>query len=128
MKKLFVLLILLFVFAAGAKIKAQETEKQLKFKKGESTALVAGSLMNGEEISYILKAGKDQKLVVTVSSTGNNAVFRIKDRSSRYYLDGATELDDAVSWKGSLPSEGEYKIIVGGISGNTDFTLRVFIE
>ena len=128
MKNLFVLLILLLVFAAGAKINAQDTEKQLKFKKSESSALVAGSLLKGEEISYIIKAAKDQKMTVTISSTGNNAIFRIKDRSSRYYLDGATELDDAVTWKGSLPSEGEYKIIVGGISGNTDYTLHVFIE
>ena len=128
MIKSIVFLMLLMCFASGGDLFPQEIEKQIKFKKGESSAVIAGSLQLGEEISYILKANKDQKMVVTISSTEDNAVFRIKDRSSRYYLDGATELDDAVSWKGSLPSDGEYKIVVGGITGNADYTLKVFIE
>lgn len=128
MKKLIVLLILLFIFTAGTMISAQETEKLLKIKKGDSSALVTGSLVRGEETSYILIANKHQTMTVTISSSEENAVFRIKDRSSRYYLDGAGEIDEAVKWKGPLPSDGEYKIIVGGKRGNTDYTLQVFIE
>lgn len=128
MKKLNVLTALVFIIVLIINTGAQETEKTLKFKKGESSAVVAGSLLRGEEISYILKANKDQNMVVTISSTENNAVFRIKDRTSRYYLDGAGEIDDAIKWQGSLPSDGEYKIIIGGTRGNTEYTLQVFIE
>jgi hypothetical protein len=67
-------------------------------------------------------------MVVVITSTEDNAVFRIKDRSSRYYLDGAGEIDDAKNWEGILPSSGEYKIIVGGTRGNAEYTLKVFIE
>lgn len=128
MKKLNVLTALVFIIVLIINTGAQETEKTLKFKKGESSAVVAGSLLRGEEVSYILKANKDQNMVVTISSTENNAVFRIKDRTSRYYLDGAGEIDDAIKWQGSLPSDGEYKIIIGGTRGNTEYTLQVFIE
>lgn len=128
MKKLNVLTALVFIIVLIINTGAQETEKTLKFKKGESSAVVAGSLLRGEEISYILKANKDQNMVVTISSTENNAVFRIKDRTSRYYLDGAGEIDDAIKWQGSLPSDGEYKIIIGGTRGNAEYTLNVYIE
>lgn len=128
MKKLNVLTALVFIIVLIINTGAQDIEKTLKFKKGESSAVVAGSLLRGEEVSYILKANKDQNMVVTISSTENNAVFRIKDRTSRYYLDGAGEIDDAVKWQGSLPSDGEYKIIIGGTRGNTEYTLNVYIE
>jgi len=128
MKKLNVLTALVFIIVLIINTGAQETEKTLKFKKGESSAVVAGSLLRGEEVSYILKANKDQNMVVTISSTENNAVFRIKDRTSRYYLDGAGEIDDAIKWQGSLPSDGEYKIIIGGTKGNAEYTLNVYIE
>lgn len=128
MKKLNTLLVLLMIFAAAGINSQVNDDKRIKFKKGESSATVAGSVIRGEEDSYILNASKNQKMIVTLSSTEDNAVFRIKDRSSRYYLDGAGEIDDAKKWEGTLPSDGEYKIIIGGTRGNTEYTLMVFIE
>lgn len=128
MKKLNILLVLLMIFAAAGINSQVNDDKRIKFKKGESSATVAGSVIRGEEDSYILNASKNQKMIVTLSSTEDNAVFRIKDRSSRYYLDGAGEIDDAKKWEGTLPSDGEYKIIIGGTRGNTEYTLMVFIE
>lgn len=128
MKKLNILLVLLMIFAAAGINSQVNDDKRIKFKKGESSATVAGSVIRGEEDSYILNASKNQKMIVTLSSTEDNAVFRIKDRSSRYYLDGAGEIDDAKKWEGTLPSDGEYKIIIGGTRGNTEYILMVFIE
>ena len=129
MKNLNVLLVLLMIFAA-ASVNSQVSNngKLIKFKKGESSATIAGSVIRGEENSYVLNANKNQKMVVTISSTEDNAVFRIKDRSSRYYLDGAGEIDDAMKWEGTLPSDGEYKIIIGGTRGNAEYTLTVSIQ
>ncbi|HMQ78372.1 MAG TPA: hypothetical protein PKE39_13265 [Ignavibacteria bacterium] len=129
MKKPNVLLVLLMIFAAaGVYSQVSNNDKHIKFKKGESSATVAGSVVRGEEKTYVLEANKNQKMTVTLFSTEDNAVFRIKDRSSRYYLDGAGEIDDARKWEGTLPSDGEYKIIIGGTRGNTEYTLQVFIE
>ncbi len=128
MKKLNILLVLLMIFAAAGINSQVNDDKRIKFQKGESSATVAGSVIRGEENSYVLNAGKNQKMVVVITSTEDNAVFRIKDRSSRYYLDGAGEIDDAKNWEGLLPSSGEYRIIVGGTRGNAEYTLKVFIE
>jgi len=67
-------------------------------------------------------------MIVTIMSIEDNAVFRIVDRETGYYLDGAGELDDSKRWEGSLPSKGDYEIIVGGTWGNAEYTLKVFIE
>ena len=129
MKNLNVLLVLLMIFVlASVNSQVNNNDKQIKFKKGESSATIAGSVIRGEENSYVLNANKNQKMVVTISSTEDNAVFRIKDRSSRYYLDGAGEIDDAMKWEGTLPSDGEYKIIIGGTRGNAEYTLTVSIQ
>ena len=129
MKNLNVLLVLIMIFAeASVNSQVSNNDKQIKFKKGESSATIAGSVIRGEENSYVLNANKNQKMVVTISSTEDNAVFRIKDRSSRYYLDGAGEIDDAMKWEGTLPSDGEYKIIIGGTRGNAEYTLTVSIQ
>ena len=128
MKKLNVLLVLLMIFAAAGINSQVNDDKRIKFKKGESSATIAGSVIRGEETSYVLNANRNQKMVVMISSTEDNAVFRIKDRSSRYYLDGAGEIDDAKKWEGTLPSDGEYKIIIGGTRGNAEYTLTISIE
>ena len=129
MKKLNILLVLLFLFAAASSVNSQViNDMPIKFKKGENSATISGSVIRGEENSYVLTAKKNQKMVVTISSTEDNAVFRIKDRSSRYYLDGAGEIDDAKQWEGTLPSKGDYEIIVGGTRGNAEYTLKVFID
>jgi hypothetical protein len=128
MKKLNVLLVLLMIFAAAGINSQVNDDKRIKFKKGESSATIAGSVIRGEETSYVLNANRNQKMIVMISSTEDNAVFRIKDRSSRYYLDGAGEIDDAKKWEGTLPSDGEYKIIIGGTRGNAEYTLTISIE
>jgi len=107
---------------------AQVTNKRIKFSKGESSATVEGAVIRGEEDSYLVGAKKNQLMVVTIMSLEDNTVFRIIDRTTGYYLDGAGEFDDAKRWEGSLPSGGDYKIIVGGTRGNAEYTLKVFIE
>ncbi len=128
MKKINILLILFFIFASAVSVDAQVTDKRIKFKKGESSATVEGSVIRGDRDTYLVGANKNQTMVVTIMSIENNAVFQIIDRSTGYYLDGAGEFDDAMRWEGSLPSKGDYEIIVGGTRGNASYTLKVFIE
>lgn len=107
---------------------SQVNDKRIKFKKGESSATVEGAVIRGESDTYLVGAKKNQFMVVTVMSIEDNAVFQIVDRSTGYYLDGAGETDDAKRWEGYLPSGGDYRIVVGGTRGNTEYTLKVFIE
>lgn len=128
MKKINIMLLLLFVFASVVSINAQVTNKRIKFKSGESSATIEGGVIRGERDTYLVGANKNQTMIVTIMSIEDNAVFQIIDRETGYYLEGAGELDDAKRWEGSLPSKGDYEIIVGGTRGNAEYTLKVFVE
>ncbi|MBL8017826.1 MAG: hypothetical protein JNK43_11185 [Ignavibacteria bacterium] len=128
MKKINIMLLLLFIFASVVSINAQVTNKRIKFKKGESSATIEGGVIRGERDTYLLGANMNQTMIVTIMSIEDNAVFQIVDRETGYYLEGAGELDDAKRWEGSLPSKGDYEIIVGGTRGNAEYTLKVFVE
>ena len=128
MKKINILLVLLFILASTISVNAQVTNKRIKFKKGESSATIEGSVIRGERDTYLVGANKNQTMIVTIMSIEDNAVFQIVDRETGYYLEGAGELDDAKRWEGTLPSKGDYEIVVGGTRGNAEYTLKVFIE
>lgn len=128
MKKINILLVLLFVLGLTLSSNSQVNNKRIKFKKGENSATIDGGVIRSESDTYLVGANKNQTMVVTIMSVENNAVFRIIDRETGYYLDGAGEFDDAMRWEGSLPTKGDYQIIVGGTRGNAEYTLKVFIE
>jgi hypothetical protein len=125
--KLKILIALLFVFIAVMNIAAQ-SDKRIKFKKGESSATVSGGAPLGETSGYLVKAAQNQTMKVSIASVENNAVFMIKDLNTGYLLNGAGELDDATSWEGVLPSNGDYRIIVGSTRGGTEYTLIVTVH
>lgn len=125
--KLKVLLVLLFAFIAVMNTSAQ-SDKRIKFKKGESSATVSGGAPRGETTGYLVKASKNQTMKVSIASIENNAVFMIKNLSTGYLLTGAGDLDDATSWEGVLPSDGDYRIIVGSTRGGAEYTLIVTIH
>lgn len=118
----------ILVLAGLSVSNAQVTNKRIKFKKGESSATIEGGVIRGERDTYLVGANKNQTMIVTIMSIEDNAVFQIVDRETGYYLEGAGELDDAKRWEGTLPSKGDYEIIVGGTRGNAEYTLKVFIE
>jgi len=128
MKKINILLVLLFILASTISVSSQVTNKRIKFKKGESSATIEGGVIRGERDTYLVGANKNQTMIVTIMSIEDNAVFQIVDRETGYYLEGAGELDDAKRWEGTLPSKGDYEIVVGGTRGNATYTLKVFIE
>ncbi len=118
----------ILVLAGLSVSNAQVTNKRIQFKKGESSATIEGGVIRGERDTYLLGANKNQTMIVTIMSIEDNAVFQIVDRETGYYLEGAGEVDDAKRWEGTLPSKGDYEIIVGGTRGNAEYTLKVFIE
>jgi len=104
------------------------SQERIKFGKGESSATVENAVARGETHSYLVKASRDQWMIVTIMSVEDNAVFQIINKKTGDYLPGAEESTDIKRWEGYLPSSGDYKIIVGSIRGGAEYTLKVTIE
>ncbi|HJY64637.1 MAG TPA: hypothetical protein VJ455_10815 [Ignavibacteria bacterium] len=123
-KTTFVVMVALFIsFAAGL-----NSQERIKFGKGESSATVEGGVERGGSHYYLVKAARDQWMVVTIMSVEDNAVFQIINKKTGNYLPGAEDGTDIKRWEGYLPSTGDYKIIVGSTRGGTEYTLKVTIE
>lgn len=104
------------------------SQERIKFSKGESSATLEGGVERGGSHYYLVKASRDQWMVVTIMSVEDNAVFQIINKKTGEYLAGAGEESDAKRWEGYLPSSGDYKIIIGSIRGGCEYTLKVTIE
>jgi LysM repeat protein len=106
---------------------AQTTAPQrIQFAPGTTSATVAGSVIRGERMRYILGARAGQTMLVNISAVENNAVFTIT-RPDGSALSGAAEGQDARSWTGTLPLNGDYVISVGPTRGNATFNLAITI-
>ena len=66
-------------------------------------------------------------MTLQITSLEKNAVFQVQTPGGNY-LRGAGEEDDAMSFNGSLPEDGDYEIIVGGTRGNASYKLTVTIK
>lgn len=127
MLKLKIFIVLSFIILTAVNSNAQ-SDKRIKFKRGESSATLSGGAPRGETAGYLVGASKNQTMIVSIASVENNAVFQIKDLNTGYFLPGAGEYDDASSWEGTLPSKGDYRIIVGSTRDGTEYTLIVTIH
>lgn len=101
--------------------------KRIKFAKGKSSTVLANSVIRGEEDTYLIRAKGRQKLSVKINSIERNAVFFI-EKPGGGFLENAGEGDDQTIWKGTLPGDGDYKIIVAGTRGNATYKLSVTIR
>jgi len=122
------LLVLVVIFALSNIANADGITKRVKFQKGQSAATFEGTVIRGDRDTYLLKAGKNQTMNITITSEEENAVFQVKDTKTGKYLKGAGTGNDAVYFTGELPSDGDYKVIVGGTRGNASYTITISIE
>ncbi len=123
----FSFLIMLCLIFTAANTYADGITKNVKFKKGMYSATYSNSVVRGDRDKYILKASREQVMEVKITSGENNAVFQILNIKTGKFLPNAGDGDDAMSWKGTLPSSGKYKIIVGGTRGNTSYDITIAI-
>ena len=120
------LLILGLAFAGVTS--AQGISKRVKFAKGKSSATFSGGIVRGDRDTYLVGAKAGQKMSVKISSLEKNAVFQIQGSRDGKYLKNASETDDQTNWSGTLPDDGDYKIIVGGTRGNASYKLSIAIR
>lgn len=117
----------LVALSAAFIVSADGVTKRIRFAKGSSSATISGAVVRGDRDTYIIGAKEGQKMTVKITSLENNAVFQI-ERPDGEYLANAGDGDDAMSWSGDLPSNGDYKIVVGGTRGNAGYKLTVSIK
>lgn len=103
----------------------QELARRVQFARGESSAVLEGSVARGERAYFVLHARAGQQLQLHIVSREDNAVFAVLQPGRKQWLPGAGEADAAKRWSGTLPVSGDYLIIVGGTRGNTRYKLTV---
>ena len=119
--------LLVNAFAFSPLATADGINKRVKFARGKSSAVLSNSVIRGDEDTYIVGAKAGQKMSVKVSSVERNAVFFI-EKPGGGYLENAGEGDGHTVWRGTLPSDGDYKIIVVAYRGNASYKLSVTIK
>jgi hypothetical protein len=102
---------------------------RIRFKRGESSAVITGKIKNGNQVTYIVgaKAGQTLNIDVTDGGENNDVVFTITAPNGQT---AGEEGDDYYGeWRGELPQTGDYKLVFGAIeSKNTNFTLYISID
>jgi hypothetical protein len=96
--------------------------KVVKFGKGKTSRSYSSAVIRATSNTYILGASKGQNMSVRVSSTENNAVFRIVSPSGNN-IGGGTEEEGIKRYNGVLPASGKYKIIVTPTRGNATYNI-----
>lgn len=116
-------------FEVSAKAKALTPDeadgganKTVRFGKGRSSASYSNSVIRGDRDTYNLRAGAGQFMTVSITSVEDNASFQIVAPN------GADLVLDDTYWRGELPRDGNYKIIIGSGRGNATYTVNFKVE
>ena len=95
---------------------------RVNFASGANSTTIKQSVIRGERDTYLLGAKQGQQMNLTITSLENNAVFDVTAS------DGKTIKQEARTWNGKLPVNGDYQIVVGGTRGNATYELTVEIQ
>ncbi|NJR18796.1 MAG: hypothetical protein HC785_25865 [Calothrix sp. CSU_2_0] len=95
---------------------------QVKFAPGASSTTIKNSVVRSDRNTYLLGAKSGQQMNLKITSLENNAVFDVISP------DGKAVEQEATTWSGKLPANGDYQIIVGGTRGNATYELTVEIK
>ena len=106
---------------------ARQNVKRIQFAPGKSAATAQNSVIRGDQDVYLLGARKGQTMTLSITSLENNAVFEVltppdaqgKRRSLK---------QEVTTWKGVLPANGDYLVVVAGTRGNATYKLQVTIK
>lgn len=103
-------------------IAQQSRTQRIRFARGASSAVVEDAVVRGTRDIYLLGARAGQKMTVSITSVEKNAVFDIIAPNQKMLKQEAT------NWSAKLPTNGDYRIVVGGTRGNATYKLRVEIK
>lgn len=98
---------------------------RIEFAQGGISATVLGTVTYPKQVNYVLRAMKDQRMHVQITSPGDVANFAVSGVSDNQPLK-RFENEDRV-WTGMLPANQDYLISVIIADGSAPFTLTVII-
>ncbi len=100
--------------------------RRVRFPRGQTTAILKGSIVNDRMNQYLLNARAGQTMSVHLTSPKGKAFFDLYPRNDRGAMPDSAE--DAKDFEGKLPQSGDYVISVYSEDGNTRYTLEVSIR
>jgi type II secretory pathway pseudopilin PulG len=107
---------------------AEGVRKRIKFARGRNSTVISNAVLRAEIDQYLLGARAGQRMKVEITSLEANAAFQIQRPDNKGMLPGATFDDDATTWTGELPDNGDYVIEVAPTRGNATYRLKVEIR
>jgi hypothetical protein len=117
----------LCALTAGS-IFAEGVKKKIRFARGATSTTISGAVIRGDSDRYYVGAKAGQTMKVNISSLEKNAVFHVYLPDEQQTLPKAGEQDETTKWSGTLPSAGQYVIVVGGTRGNATYKLTVSVR
>lgn len=94
---------------------------EIRFRPGADNAAVSGSLARGDWDVWTFWAGEGQHVSIDVTSARHNASFTVTAPN------GAIAVADTTSWDTPLDIGGTFRLDVGAIAGQIDYTVTVTI-
>jgi hypothetical protein len=105
----------------------QSRWQRVRFAAGASAITIKDSVLRGTRDVYLVDARQQQKMTIQLTSLENNATFDViapPNRAGKRVL-----LRQAVmTWTGTLPQSGDYRIVVGPTRGNASYRLVISIK
>lgn len=102
--------------------------RQVKFARGKTSTILRGVIKKHQEVVFVLKAKAGQTLTANVdaSTPNNDVVFSISGPNGSV-MDAEVEI--TTTWRGQLPTDGEYRITMGMIeSKSSRYAMMVSVE
>jgi|GEM_PF-800902 len=124
------LLAVLLIVLSCAGVSLAKDLQEIKFTPGATSASVKGEIDGMDRDLYQVEGKAGQTMAVEVKNKAKLVLFHIQlPNEADKYLPKAGQDDDATSWKGKLPKDGKYTIVVGAMRGNdTKYTLNVEVK
>ncbi len=91
---------------------------------GGTFASVDGRVSEHGEVSYLVGARANQFMVATLTSTDSSLFLAIQSPLGKILVSPAEQKN---SWKGALPEDGDYQVVVFSASGAGDYSLGITI-
>jgi hypothetical protein len=96
---------------------------RISFATGSTQSVSSGSISAAQNSYYVVRASKDQPMIVMLDSPGSGAKLSIFGANGTVLLPASSQL---TSWQGILPATQDYYFGITGSSG-ADFLLNVII-
>lgn len=110
LKSLLICLVALFAFGATYAQGGKAEPNRVKFAKGKSSAVLTGTLSNGQEMEYVFGANAGQTISLNVRSEPKGKLFEFDLAGDGFVLD--TEYDSYYEYSFTAPMTGDYLIFL----------------